>query len=137
MTSTANVSGQAFRIDLEIPLDAPIEDNLGELMNQLGVQLPPSSQYYREETGRGDQRLLIGGQPYYCQWAGSLITYESGEEHVVMTEKVWRCIDVPVDGVVKEESTVGTKSGQEIFRKSILLVGQGRGVLRSPGRGGR
>ncbi len=134
ITSVANISGQALRIDLQIPLDAPTEDNLGQMLKQLGEPLPANSQYYRAETGRGDQRLLVGGKPYHCHWASSVATFDSGSERVVVNEKVWRCIDVPVDGVVKEESAVGTESGQDIFRKSILLVGHGHGALRSRGR---
>ena len=85
------------------------------------------SQVNREETDRGEQKLFVGGQPYYCWVSGSLGKWEADEVQVIAREKTWRSIDVPVDGVVKEEQVVSAVSGQEIFRKALVLVAHGRG----------
>ena len=96
------------------------------LFKQLGEQLPKTAQFYREETGRGDQRLVVGGTPYYCQWVGGKMTWDDGEGNTVTAvSKTWRSIDVPIDGVVKEESTLSSASGFELSRTSKVLIGCG------------
>jgi hypothetical protein len=88
---------------LAIPLDTPLEDNLGALMQQLGANLPRNAEVEKKETGRGEQKLSIGGTQYYCTWSGYEICIATGFDSLVFTGKTWRCIDVPLDGIVKYE----------------------------------
>jgi hypothetical protein len=44
---------------------------------------------------------------------------------VIAVSKIWRSIDVPIDGVVKEESTLSSASGFELYRTTKVLTGCG------------
>lgn len=88
---------------MNIPLDTPLEDNLGSLMRQLGANLPRNAEVEKKETGRGEQKISIGGTSYYCTWSGYEISIASGFDSLVFAGKTWRCIDVPLDGIVKSE----------------------------------
>lgn len=86
-----------------ILLDTPLEDNLGSLMRQMGENLPRNAEVEKKEKGRGEQKISIGGTSYYCTWFGYEINIASGFDSLVFSGKTWRCIDVPLDGIVKSE----------------------------------
>ena len=88
---------------LQIPLDTPLEDNLGAFMRQLRANMPRNVEIEKKETGRGEQKISIGGRQYYCAWSGYEICIAVGLDRLVGTGKTWRCIDVPLDGNVKSE----------------------------------
>jgi hypothetical protein len=102
-TGFANGAFQMGADRLTIPLDTPLEDNLGALMRQLGANLPRNAEVEKKETGRGEQKISLGGASYYCSWSGYEIRIASGFENLVFAGKTWRCIDVPLDGIVKSE----------------------------------
>ena len=101
---------------LNIPLDTPLEDNLGAFMRQLRANLPRNAVVEKKETGRGEQKISIGGKQYYCTWMGYEIGIAVGLDRLVCASKTWRCIDVPLDGIVMaEQETPYLKT------KSVLL----------------
>ena len=126
-TTTVVTGGQTQRVSLNFPLDGPILDSLGAIFKQFGENLPPNAVFSRQELGRGDQKLIVGGNAYNCQWVATKGTWEMGDgSDVLMTAKTWRCIDVPIDGVVKEEWSYRSASGQEFSRTSKILIAFGR-----------
>jgi hypothetical protein len=88
---------------LNIPLDTPLEDNLGTFIRQLGQEIPQNVEFEKNENGRGEQKISIGGHQYYCTWADYEISIAEGFDQLVFNSKTWRCIDVPLDGIVKFE----------------------------------
>jgi len=101
---------------LNIPLDTPLEDNLGAFMRQLNANLPRNAVVEKKETGRGEQKISIGGKQYYCTWMGYEICIAVGLDRLVCASKTWRCIDVPLDGIVmSEQETPYSKT------KNVLL----------------
>ena len=122
-------NGEYVEASLDFPLDRPIIDSIGQVFDQVGENLPPNAVFTREETGRGDQKLLVGRKTYNCQWVASRGSWEiGGGGDVVMTTKTWRSIDVPIDGLVKEESVVrAMATGQEISRSTKVLLAFGNG----------
>jgi hypothetical protein len=129
-TTSGEVQGQWHTISVTIDLGRPAEDSFGAVMQQVGEMVPGNAVFSREETERGEQKLLVGGRPYYCLVSGSLARWQDDSVEVIATEKTWRCIDVPVDGVVQEEQVLRSSTGQEIFRKRIVLLDHGRGATR-------
>ncbi len=115
----AGFSGGTYQIGADritIPLDTPLEDNLGSFMRQLGANLPRNAEVEKNETGRGEQKLSIGGKSYYCSWMGYEVRIAAGMDELVCNGKTWRCIDVPLDGIVKsEQETPFTKT------KTVLI----------------
>ena len=83
---------------------------------------------YREEEGRGEQKIFVGGKPYYCHWVGGKLILKAGAEGVVVRYKTWRCIDVPLDGIVKSETVTSNLTGQVMSSSSSLLIGYGEGT---------
>jgi len=126
LTTTAEVQGQRFTMPITVALDRPAEDSFAAVMKQFGETISPNAVFWREETERREQKLFVGGQPYYCQVSGTIGKWQEDEVEVVASEKTWRSIDIPVDGVVKEEQVVRAGSGLEVFRKAIVLVAHGR-----------
>jgi hypothetical protein len=98
-----------------IPLDAPLEDNLTTLLRQVRVNLPRNVELDRKEIGRGEEAIWIGGKRYYCSWIGNELTITVGLDRLVTTAKVWRCIDVPLDGVVRSEQETPFYMGKYVL----------------------
>lgn len=88
---------------MEIPLDSPIDDNMGALLKQLGEQMPQNAELEKNELGRGEQKIFIGDKVYYSSWFAFELKFTIGFEQFVMNGKNWKCIDVPLDGIVKGE----------------------------------
>jgi len=102
-TGYANGVFQLGTDRLNLPLDTPLEDNVGTYLRQLGQSLPRNAEVEQNETGRGEQKLSIGGKQYYCSWSGYEVIISIGFDRLVCSSKTWRCIDVPLDGIVKSE----------------------------------
>jgi hypothetical protein len=84
-------------------------------MRQLRVDLPRNAELEKHETGRGEQKVSVGGKQYYCTWTSYEIRVAEGMDQVVATGKTWRCIDVPMDGIVKWEIDTPAVSGKYVL----------------------
>ena len=121
--TVADVDGLRIAMSVDFSLDVPVEDSFGSILKQAGESIGDASQFWREETGQGEQKLIVGGRPYYCTWFGRMLRLEQDGVPVVISSKTWHCIDVPVDGLVKEETVYSTAEGQEFHRASKVLIG--------------
>ena len=106
---------------IDIPLDMPLEDNLWAYLQQMGQSLPRNAEIEKNETGRGEQKILVGGKPYYCTWRGYEAIISVGNDRLKCTSKTWRCIDVPLDGIVRSEQET------PIWNTKTLLLDYGWG----------
>jgi len=89
---------------IEIPLDLPFDDNMGTILKQVGEQMPRNAQVEKNELGRGEQKIFIGDNVYHSSWFAFEFKFTVGFEQFVMTGKTWKCIDVPMDGIIKSEA---------------------------------
>lgn len=124
--SVGSGDGQQIEKRISIPVDRPLEDNTQNLLGQFGERIPANALFWREETGRGEEKLFVGGTPYYCSWSGARVTVDTGNERVTADNKVWRCIDVPLDGIVKSESVIQLQGAADRVQTTILLTAFGR-----------
>ena len=115
-----------FTVQARVPLDAPLEDKAAEMFQQFGIQPLANTHIVREETGRGEQKILVSGHPYYCRWTGAQFIYETREDRFVQTTKTWSCIDVPLDGLVREESQLRMEGFNQTFETNKVLINHGR-----------
>ena len=93
-TQTAPV--QKITVDLSQPYDAISGAN----MKQMGVTM--------EKVAEGTEKLKIGDKELDTKWTKSKYTTTAGGVTVVSEYKMWVCKDVPVSGLVRMDSTVGT-----------------------------
>lgn len=124
----ASGEGQRINQRLTIPLDRPLEDNIEKFLRESGERIPAQASWSREETGRGEGKLFVGGTPYYCSWLGVRVTIDTGDnERLIVDGKTWRCIDVPLDGVVKSEAIVHLQGAADSVQTTCLLMAFGYG----------
>ena len=93
-TQTAPV--QKITVDLSQPYDAISAAN----MKQMGVTM--------EKVAEGTEKLKVGDKELDTKWTKSKYTSTAGGVTVVSEYKMWFCKDVPVSGLVRMDSTVGT-----------------------------
>jgi hypothetical protein len=129
----ASSAGQQIDQRLRIPLEQPLEDNIQTLLGQFKERIPRTASFAREETGRGEDKLFVGGTPYHCSWSGIRLQIDTGEDKVTFDARTWRCIDVPLDGIVKGEGVLRNEAGQVLYETANLLTAYGHG----PGRPAR
>ena len=130
----------------DIPLDTPLEDNVGSYMRQIGQTLPRNAEVEKNERGRGEQKVIVGGNAYYCMWRGYEAIISVGFDRLVCASKTWRCIDVPLDGIVRSEQETplwkmknvlvdygwgGRSSGKNVLADLVKRAGSGRSVRLS------
>jgi hypothetical protein len=106
---------------ITIDLTEPLEDRLGDMMKQIGQQLPANAEVWIGPSQYEDDVLFIGGQRYECVKARRRMRIgQQGQELEGLIEN-WRCLDVPLDGIVK-----GTGDFQ-VMRQTQVLLGYGHG----------
>ncbi|MCX7804813.1 MAG: hypothetical protein N3A38_06435 [Planctomycetota bacterium] len=101
-----------------------------------GMKMPPSEQkidlaaYYRPEAGQGtvkpeikegEEEIEVGGRKYRCRWVEMKVA-PAGIETI---SKTWMCPDVPLDGIVRQETTA--RHGNDVTKAVMTLTGCGRG----------
>jgi hypothetical protein len=107
---------------MTIDLTEPLEDRLGDFMRQLGEALPANAeirvgpQRFEEETVR------IGGKRYETIRATREITFAQRGWEQTGSLSTWRCIDVPLDGIVKAASDL-----PGVMRQNMVLLDHGHG----------
>src|SRR5215469_13795611 len=60
------------------------------------------------KEGEGKERLKLGEKAYDTKWVKSKMTNTVGGVTVVTDTKLWFATDVPLSGLVRMDSTVGT-----------------------------
>jgi hypothetical protein len=74
-----------------------------------------------ETIGEGKEKLKFGEKEYDTKWTKSKATSTFNGVAMESEYKMWFCKDVPVSGLVRMETTVGT------FTSTLELTGTGRG----------
>lgn len=96
-----------------IPLDKPWTRSI----------LTPPPSVTVKNVGDGTETLTIGGKEYKCLWVKIRATTQNMDD----TLTIWRCNEVPVDGLVKAVGV--TKNGEGSI--SEVLVGFGHVDLKA------
>ena len=86
---------------MEIPLDIPLEDSMGSIVNTVSGQIPANAIIESKQTGGGAEKLFIGGKTYYTTWISSEVEIRMGRDRVLQTGKKWMSSEIPLDGIVK------------------------------------
>jgi hypothetical protein len=108
--------GEQMNQTLTIDLAEPLEDRMGDFMDQLGEALPANAEVRIGPSRYEEEVLLIGGKRYETIKATRDITFAQQDWEQKGSASTWRCIDVPLDGIVK-----GTSELQVVRQNSVLL----------------
>ena len=113
---------------ITIDLTEPLEDRMGDMMAQMGQNLPPNVELWIGPSQYEEDVLFIGGKRYECVRATRSMRLEQRGEKLEGTVRNWRCVDVPLDGIVK-----GTGDLQVMKQNQILLAfGHGDAASAKP-----
>ncbi len=111
-----------------IDLTEPLEDRMGDMMAQIGQELPANAEFWIGPSQYDDDVLFIGGKRYECVRATRNMRIEQQGEKLEGTIRNWRCVDVPLDGIVK-----GTGDLQAMQQSQVLLAfGHGDAATAKP-----
>ncbi len=105
---------------LTIDLTRPLEDRMGDLMSQLGEQIPPDAEIRIGPKHYEEEFLVIGGVRYETIKASRHLSFSQRDWEASGEGSTWLCIDVPLDGVVK---AVFELPG--VMRQNQVLLGYG------------
>jgi hypothetical protein len=123
------VFGNQFQEDtITIDLTEPLEDRMGDMMAQIGQELPANAEFWIGPSQYEEDVLFIGGKRYECVRGTRSMRLEQQGEKLEGTIRNWRCVDVPLDGIVK-----GTGDLQAMRQNQILLAfGHGDAATAKP-----
>lgn len=113
---------------ITIDLTEPLEDRMGDMMNQLGQGLPANAEVWIGPSQYTEDILFIGGDRYETVKATRQLRIEQRGEKVEGTVSTWRCIDVPLDGIVKGTGDLGVMRQNQV----LLDFGHGDAATRKP-----
>ncbi len=119
------VDGQIKDQPLTIDLTTPLEDKMGDLMEQMGNKLPPSSEFRIGPKKYQEENLIVGGKKYETVKEFREISFSIDGWDQTGLASTWRCIDVPLDGIVKGLSEMPE------FRQNLLLLDYGHAEDRA------
>jgi hypothetical protein len=111
-----------------IDLTEPLEDRLGEMLAQTGQKLPANAEVWIGPSQFEEEVLFIGGARYECVKAVRRMRLEQQGQKIEGVIQNWRCIDAPLDGIVK-----GTSDMQVMKQNQVLLAyGHGDAATAKP-----
>lgn len=93
--------------DMQMPAQS-ITFNLKQKYDQLLVASPKGPADPQTESkvvGEGDEKVTIGDKTYECHWTNYETTSKVGKTPQTMYTKIWISKSVPVDGLVKLETS--------------------------------
>lgn len=126
------LQGQVQERIVTIDLTRPLEDRMADTMRQTGQALPPNVEVSTSPAQYGEEFVSIGGRRYETVRARREITIAQRAERYTGHVTQWRCIDVPLFGVVKGEAEL---PGQRQYQV-LLDYGHGDAAVRKPQLGG-
>jgi len=122
------IGNQLVEKMLTIDLTEPLEDRIGDLMKQIGQQLPANAEIWIGPSQYEDEVLFIGGKRYECVKAVRRMRMGAQGQEIEGWIRNWRCLDVPLDGIVK-----GTGDFQVMRQTQVLLAfGHGDAATAKP-----
>jgi hypothetical protein len=98
---------QKLKIDLTKPYDQKAA--LNQQNNNVKI----------ENVGEGKEKLKVGDKEYDTKWTKLKSTTTVNDFTVVTENKMWFCKDVPLSGLVRMDTTVGTTTSK------LELIGTG------------
>jgi hypothetical protein len=107
---------------MEIPLDRPLEDSMGSIVNNVSGQIPANAIVESRQTGGGSEKLFIGGKTYYTTWVSMAVEIRVGRDRITQTGKRWMSSDIPLDGIVKMVMEL-----PGVYTQTMIVTGYGRG----------
>lgn len=113
------VSGQVIQQTMKVDLTQPFEDRIGDAMRQIGVEVPNDFEYSIGPAQYTDEVLNVGGRRYETTRAERALVMGQRGQSLSGTVKTWRCMEVPLWGVVKGESDMS------VMRQHQILLGFG------------
>ena len=115
------IGNQREEKTITVDLTEPLEDRLGDMMKQIGQQLPANAEVWIGPSQYEEDVLFVGGKRYECVKAVRKMRIGQQGQEIEGLIQNWRCLDVPLDGIVK-----GTADFQ-VMRQTIVLLGYGHG----------
>jgi hypothetical protein len=123
-TSSGNQVTMTMKVEVTEVKDMKVTVRTTSTVN--GNDLPPTEQVYDltkkfdptealkqknkdlkvVDTGTGKETLKVGGKEYPCEWRSNTVTASVNGQEYVSQSKVWICMDGPVYGLVRTETTV-------------------------------
>jgi len=110
---TTEAMGQKNTMEVKIPLDKPYDP-----MNP-GAENPDLKV---EKLGEGDETVTVGGKDYKAHWYSVKVTGKTQGMEMDTTSKVWISKDVPLEGIVKMETTTAKPMPMKV---NMELTGAG------------
>jgi len=121
----ATMEGQQQENRMTIDLTEPLEDKMGDALQQLGQGLPSNAEVWIGPSQYEEDVIFVGGKRYETVKATRRMRFAQQADEVEGTVQNWRCIDVPLDGIVK-----GTSDLQRM-RQNMVLLDYGHGDARA------
>jgi hypothetical protein len=113
---------------ITIDLTEPLEDRMGDMLKQMGQQLPANAEVWIGPSQYQEDVLFIGGRRYECVKAVRQMRIAQQGQKLEGIIQNWRCVDVPLDGIVK-----GTGDMQVMQQSQVLLAfGHGDAATAKP-----
>lgn len=140
----AVVDGEETEKNLVIDLTQPLEDGMGDYFSQIEEALPRNLELRMGPSRFEEEILMIGGKRYETIKQTREVTFGQSEWEEHGSASTWRCIDVPLDGIVKGAGEVPSMRqrmvlldcghGDAAARKPALVGGTASTGLVGPGR---
>lgn len=112
---------------LEIPLDRPIEDSYGMMVDVIAGQVPANATMEARRTAGGADKLFIGRKTYYTTWVAKEIEIRMGRDRIVAKGKTWMSSEIPLDGIIKWIVEI-----PGIYTQTNIVTGYGRRGQQPP-----
>ena len=113
---------------ITVDLTEPLEDRMGDMLKQMGQEMPANAEFWIGPSQYEEDVILIGGRRYECVKAVRQMRIEQQGQKMEGVIQNWRCVDVPLDGIVK-----GTGDLQVMQQSQVLLAfGQGNAATAKP-----
>jgi hypothetical protein len=106
--------------ELSIDLTQPLDD-FGNLMEQLGETIPANAEIRIGPNSFDEEVITIGRKRYETIKGTREITFAQRDWEQRGFATTWRCIDVPLDGIVKGTSDL------QVMRQNMVLLDYGHG----------
>jgi hypothetical protein len=126
------VNGQYREQTMTIDLTRPLEDRMGDMLRQTGVELPANVEISVGPALYGDEHVTIGGRRYETVRARRDLTIAQRAFRQSGKVTQWRSIDVPLFGLVKGEAELPVSRQYQV----LLDYGHGDADQRKPRLGG-